>query len=394
MKKPYFIIGGGIIGNAIAREIRLRNLGDVIVLEKEKSLAEHASGRNSGVIHSGINQKPGTLKARMCLEGSKMLRKYCKSYNIPMEECGTLVIARNEDEERTLEKLLEMGNEVGVEGLRIIEKEELAKREPYVAGTKALFSPTGAIVDSGALVNKIAEEARALGASYTTGCKVISIKGDTIITNLGKFRARDIINCAGLYADEVAHMQGIGLEFRIIPFKGEYKQVNVPINSMVYQVPDLRYPFLGVHLTKSIEGKTLAGSTATLSLQGRESYNGEINFGEFFNMLCSRNFWNLIRNKEFRELARKNARISYFNESFIEEVNTILKEKISSEDIKPYRAGIRAQIVKKNGKMIDDFLVFQDKNKNSTHILNAVSPGLTSSFAFARYVVDNYLERR
>jgi (S)-2-hydroxyglutarate dehydrogenase len=389
VKKQYVVIGGGIVGSSIAREIRLRDLGEVLVLEKEKELGMHASGRNSGVIHSGINQKPGTLKAEMCVKGSKMLREYCKEHDVPFEECGTLVVARNDEEIETLETLLKMGNGVGVPGLRIIDKDELNYREPEVEAEKALFSPTGAIVDSSALVESIAGDAIKLGAEYRTGCGVRDVVGSRVYTSLGDFEFNHLINCAGVYADDIAHMMGIGEEYMVIPFRGDYVEVDKKIRSMVYQVPDLKYPFLGVHLTKSIDGKTLAGPTATLSWKGKESYEGEINWKEAYNTVGSRNFLNMISSKEFLNLAWQNLKVSLFERVFVKEINGLLKEKISRQDVKPYRSGIRAQIVDREGNMVNDFLI--SDLGNSTHVLNSISPGMTSCLDFAENVVENYI---
>ncbi len=390
--KNYLIIGGGVIGSSIAREISQRGLGNVIVLEKEVQLAQHASGRNSGVIHSGINHKPDTLKARMCLEGSLMLRDYCREHDIPMHECGTIVVARNSEEENRLENLLQMGLEVGVPCLRIIGRDELKEKETAIEGTKALFSPTGAIVNSTALVASIANEAKSLGAHYHMGCKVESIEKDMVTTNYGRFKSDQIINCAGLYCDKIAHMMHMGLDFMVVPFKGSYMKINLPINSMVYHVPDLRYPFLGVHLTKSIDGKVIAGPTAELSWRGREAYDRKTDISEFLEMLKSINFLRLVSNSEFLKIAAQNFRITISKKTFINEVNSFLKgRKISECDIHPYKCGIRAQVVDKKGRMVNDFLI--ERNYYSIHILNTVSPGLTSSLAFAKYVVDNYIEK-
>ena len=387
----YYIIGGGIIGSTIALGIRLRDLGEVVVLEKENKLGEHASGRNSGVIHSGINQKPGTLKAKMCVKGSRMLREYCITHRVPMQECGTLVVARNEEEIKTLETLLEMGKANGVPELRIIGEGELEIREPNIKGVTALYSPNGAIVDAKALNESVAKEAQKLGVKYLKNCKVEKINGNKIITNEGEFLADHIVNCAGLYADKIAHMMNIGLDYSIIPFRGDYIEVDTKINSMIYQIPDLRYPFLGVHFTKTIEGKVLGGPNAALSWKGRESYDGEFSWKEIYEILTSRNFWNLIASKEFLKLAYKNAKISLSKKSFIDELNSFLENKITKNDVKPYRSGIRAQVVSQDGKMIDDFLI--KTTAGSTHILNAVSPGLTCSLAFAEFVVDGYIEK-
>jgi len=385
-KYEFVIIGAGIIGSSVARELAIRNIGPVAVCEKEHELGLHASGRNSGVLHSGINQKPGSLKARMCVEGNRRLRAFCKEHGVRLQECGTVVVSRNQREEADLKLLIEMGNEVGVQGLRIMDAEELAEREPAVAGEKALISPNGSIVDSEALVRAVAEDAKAKGVEYFLGAEVTAIRDGTVITCKGDFKAAHVINCAGLYTDRIARMMGAGRGYRIIPFRGDYMELhNCVVNSMVYQVPDLRYPFLGVHLTKTVAGEVLAGPTAMLSF-GRESYDKQVRLAETLAMLASVNFWRLVSSAEFLRLVARNGRISFFDRAFLAEIRT-LTPQARMEDIKPYRSGIRAQMVDRKGRMVDDMLV--EFRGDSTHILNAVSPGMTAALAFAEYVVDN-----
>ncbi len=383
--KSFVIIGGGIIGSGIAREILMRKLGRVIILEKEDHLGEHASGRNSGVIHSGINQSPGSIKAKMCLEGSKRLRQYCREHHVPMNECGTIVVAQNEQEELVLAKLLEMGASVGVENLRMIDQKELNRLEPSVIGKKALVSPSGAVVHSLSLLEKVAAEVKSMNGRYVLSTRAIQIKENRVKTNHGEWEADHIVNAAGLYSDKIAHMMGVGLDYTIIPFRGEYMDVaNVHLNTMVYQAPNLKYPFLSVHLTKMIDGRVLAGPTATLSL-GRESYKKEIKLNETLEMLAGSTFWRMVSSGEFRNLAFHNARISLFKHEFLKEIQKLCPS-VSLKDIASYKSGIRAQMVNRQGKMLDDIVVeFREK---STHILNAVSPGMTSSLAFAEYLVN------
>ncbi|MBI4387560.1 MAG: L-2-hydroxyglutarate oxidase [Candidatus Omnitrophica bacterium] len=388
--KSFLVVGGGIIGTAIAREILLRKLGDVTILEKEDHLAEHASGRNSGVIHSGINQRPGSLKARMCLEGSKRLREFCRDHDVPMRECGTIVAAQNESDEKVLDQLLEMGRAVGVPKLQILSREELNEREPDAIGTKALLSPTGAVVDSRALLKRMAEEVMRLGGHYEFSACVTKINLRHVITNQTEYSFDHLINCAGLYSDQVAHQMGVGLEYTIIPFRGEYMEIknsSLRVQSMVYQVPDLRFPFLSVHLTREADGKLLAGPTAALSF-GRESYKKEFNWCETGAMFLKPQFWGLLASKEFMTLAWMNAKISFSVREFLKEIQKICP-KVSAKDIMPYRAGIRAQMVDRRGKMVNDLVV--KFCENSTHVLNAVSPGMTASLAFAEYVVNGIL---
>ena len=314
-----------------------------------------------------------------------MLREYCKEKGVALNECGTLVVSKTKEEEIILYSILGMGNEAGVKGLRIINKEELNEKEPKINGNKALFSPNGAIVNSRGLLETVVEEAKQLGAEFIFNENVVNIKNRVIITEKNEYKAEHIINCAGLYADKIAHLMGIALDCRIIPFRGEYKELkNAEINSMVYQPPDLRYPFLGVHLTKTIDNKVIAGPNAMLSL-GRESYEKQINFEETIEMLETKNFWNLLISREFLKLLSKNAKTSFFDSAFIKEIKN-LYPSAKEDDILPYKAGIRAQVVNREGKMIDDMRIYFEKN--STHVLNVVSPGMTSSFAFAEYVIN------
>ncbi|EKD26182.1 MAG: FAD dependent oxidoreductase [uncultured bacterium] len=382
------IVGAGIIGLSIARELILNKRGNVIILEKEHEAGMHASGRNSGVIHSGINQKPGSIKARMCVDGSLMLRNYCKEKSIPMNECGTIVIANNENQIKTLDKLMEMGTACGVSNLKFLSESELKEKEPNSSGIKALFSPNGAAVDSEKLVKTMALDVISLGGKILTGEKVVGISGLKVKTEKNEYTANHIINCAGLYADKVAHMMNEGLDFKVIPFRGEYMEVsNVSINSMIYQTPDLRFPFLSVHMTKETDGKIIAGPTAVLSF-GRESYNKEINIKESFEFLTSLRFFLLVVQPGFFSMAFQAFKMSFSKYSFCKEIQKVSPRVIPGL-IKPFRSGIRAQMVDKYGRFVDDHVV--TFKKSYTNVLNCVSPGMTCSMAFAKYVNQNLI---
>jgi len=392
----YCIIGSGIIGSAIAREIALRGIGDVEVIEKEEGLGKHASGRNSEVIHSGINQKPGTYKAKFCLEGSKMLREYCLSHGVPMEECGTIVTANSEKEIEALNHIYNLGKQVGVPGIRIISKSELTEREPYAKGLEALLSPSGAILDSKSLLEEVMEDAVSAGAIYSFGEKVLDISGGKIITEKSEINADKIINCTGLNADRIAHIMGVGKDYFIIPIRGDYLQVPLEVSSMIYQVPDLRFPFLGVHLTKKVNGGVIAGPTASLSLGGREDYDRKKGVLGLSEMICEPSFWrwgidSLLDQAKLEQIVY-NVKLSNSQNFFVEEIEKIYSGPIDSKKISPYRSGIRAQLVNSKGIMIDDFLI--EETENSIHVLNTVSPGLTSSLAFAKHIVDKYIEKK
>jgi (S)-2-hydroxyglutarate dehydrogenase len=390
-KFDYIIIGGGIVGSSIAREIASRGLGSVAVLDKEPQLGLHGSGRNSGVLHSGINQKPGSLKARMAVEGNCLAREFCRQNGVRMEECGTIVVSRNERELDVLNTLVKMGTAAGVGGLRIMDRDELAEREPSTVGTNALLSPNGAIVDSEAFVRAVAEDAGKHGAAFIMNARVTGIHGRTVISTAGDFEAGHMINCAGLYSDRVASMMGTDKGRRIIPFRGEYMELEgLKVNSMVYQAPDLKYPFLGVHFTKTVDGDVLAGPTAMLSF-GREAYDKQIIPGDSARMIATVNFWRLVSSRKFLRLVWQNGKISFSDRAFLAEILTLAKG-VEMSQIKPYRSGIRAQMVDRSGRMVDDMVV--EYLDGSTHVLNAVSPGMTAALAFASHVVDNMLSRR
>lgn len=383
--KHYAVIGGGIIGSAIGLALAKRKAGQVTILEKESSLGMHASGRNSGVIHSGINQKPGSVKAKMCVQGSRMLRAYCRQKGVPMNECGTLVVARNEREVGTLKQLFSMGRECGVPGLEIISAAELKEKEPAARGVAALFSPTGATVDSLLLLAAVAEEARSVGVAYRFNCEVLDAKDGRLLLSRGTLEADHVINCAGLQADRVAHRMGVGSRYRIIPFRGEYFEVkDCKIRSMIYRAPDLRFPFLSIHLTRETSGRVLAGPSAVLSF-GRESYHKEWQWRDLADMFSSPQFLRLVTHPAFLRLALQNAGTSLSKRAFLREVQS-LAEDVKPDQLLPWRSGIRAQMVDEKGNMVDDILV--EYGKNATHVLNAVSPGLTCSLAFAEYVAS------
>jgi L-2-hydroxyglutarate oxidase LhgO len=385
----YMIIGGGIIGSSIARELAYATNASIAVIEKESQVGMHASGRNSGVIHSGFNLKPGSTKARMCVEGSRKLRDYCREHKVDMDETGTIVAASDSDEVAVLEELLQRGIENEVPGIEMITREQLRQKEQYSAGIAALYSPTGAVVDSAQLLNSIVEDSKKQGVTYIMNSKVKEIDGDNIITTNRTIKAKHIINCAGLYADKIAHMIGIGNAYSVIPFRGEYFEVARDcVNSMIYQPPNLEFPFLSIHLTRETDGRILAGPSAVLSL-GRESYDKQINCKETAQMLLSTNFLLLATHPEFLKMAYQNFKTSLTKKAFLEQVRSLVPD-IRAEDLTPSRSGIRAQMVERNGKLVDDILVIY--SENSTHVLNTVSPGMTCSLAFAEHIVRKISE--
>ena len=303
-----------------------------------------------------------------------------------MLESGTLVMARNAAEAAVLERLRRMGLECGVEGLEMLTRDEFLKKEPLATpAVSALFSPTGASVDAHALVEALTQDARSLGVEFRFVEKFERIEGGEVVTTSGRFRAEHLVNCAGLYADRVAHAMGVRRDLCIIPFRGEYMEVrDCAVSGMIYQPPDLRFPFLSVHLTREADGRVLAGPTAVLSL-GREAYDKQICWPEALGMFVSPQFAGLAVNPAFLRLAWQNAKTCLSRRAFLEQIRSIVPS-IRADQIIPFRAGIRAQMVDRTGRLVDDMVV--EYGKDSTHVLNVVSPGMTCSLAFAEHIVD------
>jgi len=388
------IIGGGIIGCSLARALSER-LGGVVLVEKESNVGLHTSGRNSGVVHSGFNPRPGTLKARLCVEGSKKIRQYCNEYRIPYEQVGTLVVAVTEAEIPILYELKSRGEKNGVGGIEILPMDRAFELEPNVKGLAALFSPTGAIVDSQSLTQTLARDAEQRGATLALNQEVIHIQERTDCIQVGTqsdiYAAQLAINCAGLHADRMAHMMGLGQGYVIAPFRGEYFLVSRPgpaiIRSMVYPVPNPLVPFLGVHLTKTVGGSVLIGPNAVPAF-GREAYKRtSFNIGDLFEMARHRGMWNaLMRNRALIKVATKELRHSCSRRYFLKEASKLVRG-LRLQDLKlGSRVGIRPQLIRSDGSLVEDLVL--ETTPRSIHVLNVVSPGMTSALAFARWLVD------
>lgn len=388
------VIGAGVLGCAVARELKLRHPEkDVILLEKEDRVGAHTSSRNSGVIHSGINQKPGSLKAKLCVQGGRLLKAFCAKENVPMKEVGTVVLARTPEESTTIRELERRAKANGVPGVRVLDRVMLKRAEPFACAEEALLSPKGAIVDSAQLVAAIAADAAKRGVSLVLDAeaKEITDKGEhlAIRTAVGNFHARFLVNCAGLHADEVAWMMDVGREYCVIPFRGDYYHLRPErsflVNSMIYPAPNLELPFLGIHLTKRTDGSVIVGPNASLAL-GREHYKGSsINWHDTVRMLCDLRFARLMSDLDFLKIALKELRLSFSKGAFAEAARELVPE-ISKDDLAPDQSGIRAQLVDRRGHLADDFV--SDRTDKSFHVLNAVSPAMTCALAFAECVAD------
>lgn len=393
------IIGAGVVGCALAGELA-RRFGSVLLLDKEALVGFHTSGRNSGVVHSGFNPKPGTLKARLCVEGSRLIRQYCKERGIPCEQVGTYVVAVDGAQAPVLEELKRKGEKNGVPGIEILPIERVREREPNVKGVAAMYSPTGAIVDSQALTRSLADDAVKSGATLALGQEVTRIAetpdAAEITTRRDGYRARVVVNCAGLHADRLAHMMGVGREYTITPFRGEYFVVRRPgqplVRSMVYPIPHPDVPFLGVHLTRTVSGSVLIGPNAVPAF-GREAYRRtSVNLGDMAEVVGHRGFWNaLLRNHMLINVAWNELRHSCSKAHFWREASRLVEGLKLDELALESRVGIRPQLIKSNGQLLDDLVI--ESTARSIHILNVVSPGMTSSIAFAKWFSEGITDR-
>jgi L-2-hydroxyglutarate oxidase len=386
------LVGAGILGLAVARELLSRRPGlRLTVLEKEDAIAQHQTGHNSGVIHSGIYYAPGSLKAELCVEGSRLMYEFCAEKGIPTDRCGKVIVAANEAELPRLEELKRRGEANGVRGLEEIGPERLAELEPNVVGVRALHSPETGIVDFRLVAKALAEEVRGRGGSILTGHAVEHIAstpdGAGVRTSRGEFHARRLVTCAGLQSDRLAVMTGAPPSPRIVPFRGTYyalsERAQSLVNGLVYPVPDPTFPFLGVHFTKQISGEVWAGPNAVLAF-AREGYRRR----DF----RRRDLWQTLSYRGFRRMARR-----YWRTGLAEAWGEVSKRAfvramrkqvpaVRLEDLGARHAGVRAQAVAEDGTLLDDFWL--DEAPNVTHIRNAPSPAATSSLALARRIAD------
>ncbi|MBI2471154.1 MAG: L-2-hydroxyglutarate oxidase [Planctomycetes bacterium] len=389
------IVGSGIIGLSIAREIYNRHPDlKITLIEKEAAVACHASGRNSGVLHAGFYYSPDSLKSRFTVEGNELLTNYCLKNNLSINRCGKVVVAKDESEVEGILELKRRGDRNGVD-LELIDEKRLEELEPNAKTfNKALYSPTTSVVNPKEIVEHIADS---LKEKVNILLNEKFIKRDdtsTISTNRRKIKFKHLINSAGLYADKIAHQFGIGQKYTLIPFKGlymEYKDSSL-IHKHIYPVPNLKNPFLGVHFTITVSGKIKIGPTAIPAFW-RENYEGISNFNlsEFLEVLFyeSKLFFSNAFN--FRSLTFEEFK-KYYRNYFIHQATHLVK-KIDTNKFGNYLApGIRAQLLDtKEMKLVMDFVV--ELGENSTHILNAVSPAFTSAFSFSQFIVDEVEEK-
>jgi len=386
------ICGAGITGLSIARELLNKGFCDITIIEKEKTLGKHASGRNSGVLHAGIYYTPDSLKAQCCLKGNRLMKQYCKEKGLTLIESGKVIVTKKESELSTLEELYRRAKLNGAL-VEIIDEKALKEIEPYAKTCKkALFSPETAIINPDEILNSLEAELSDRGVKILKGVTLNGVKGSRIaVTDRGKIEFVKFINASGAHADRIAHKFGLAFNYRIIPFKGLYKKLTKEkanlVRGNIYPVPDIRNPFLGIHFTKIHDSTVYVGPTATPAF-GRENYGIFDDIGFETLKILYRDFSLFISNAKFRNTAFTEVR-KYFKKKFYEDVKDMI-EGVGIEDLLPSnKVGIRPQLIDVNKKeLVMDFLVIKDSN--TIHILNAISPAFTSAFAFAEFIIKEY----
>lgn len=390
----FVIAGAGIMGLTIAHAIRSRKRdASIVIIDKEHSQAQHASGRNSGVLHAGFYYTADSLKAKFTIDGNRAMKAYCKAKGLAINECGKLVVAQNEKELEQLYELERRGQRNG-SNVKIIDIQEAKELEPNVKSfKKVLHSPLTASVDPKEVCHAIKDDLVADGVKFIFEACYLGHQGKVIHTTQGDFEAEKFINCAGLYADKIAHDFGFGKQYTLIPFKGlywKYTKNKTDVRMNIYPVPNLRNPFLGVHYTKTVGGDIKIGPTAIPAFW-RENYEGlkRFSFTELLEMLYFEGKLFVQNSFNFRELAFEEMR--KYNKDYFVSLAVAMVEDIDPKGFtQVVPPGIRAQLLdtQKNA-LVNDFLV--ESNQQSVHVLNAVSPAFTCSFPFAQYVVDNHV---
>ncbi|MCL5030175.1 MAG: L-2-hydroxyglutarate oxidase [Bacteroidetes bacterium] len=390
------IIGGGIVGTSTALNLlKLKKLS-LVVLEAEDKLAAHQTGNNSGVIHSGLYYKPGSLKAINCVTGREMMYKFCEENNIRHEHCGKIVVATNKNEIPALEELERRGKANDLKGMKRLSKEEIKEYEPHASGIDGLLVPETGIVDYTQVTETYGKIINQSGGEIKTKSKFISFKKDgtdlILETTGGEVRAKFLVNCGGLQSDRVARVCGVDPKLQIVPFRGEYyklkKEKEYLVKNLIYPVPDPNFPFLGVHFTRMIEGGIEAGPNAVLAFK-REGYtHQDFSIRDVSQMFFYSGFWKMA--SKYYKMGMGEFYRSFSKAAFVKALQKLIPE-ISSDDIEPAGAGVRAQALESNGKLVDDFRIVEaDK---MIHVLNAPSPAATASLSIGKTIAEKIVNR-
>lgn len=385
----YAIVGGGIVGLSTAMALGKRYPNArILLLEKESQWAFHQTGNNSGVIHSGVYYKPGSFKAKFCRDGAQSMVDFCREHNLDHEVCGKVIVATEPEELPLLENLYQRGLQNGIK-VNKITPEQVKEIEPYVACLEAIRVYSTGIANYKQVCQKYAELAQAQGADLRLNTKVEALtkttEGYTLITNQGTFNAKFLINCAGLHSDRVAKLAGANPGAKIVPFRGEYYELKPEkrylVKHLIYPVPNPNFPFLGVHFTRMIDGSVHAGPNAVLSLKREGYHKTDFNLRDFAEVMTYPGFWKLAAkhaDQGIQEMIR-----SVFKSEFVRSLQRLIPE-VQSDDLIPTHAGVRAQALMADGKLVDDFLIIEDEN--ALHVCNAPSPAATSSLEIGKAI--------
>lgn len=385
------VVGGGIVGLATAQALSAQGVGSLVVLEAEEELALHQTGRNSGVIHSGLYYRPGSDKARFCASGRDALYQFCAEQGIAHRRCGKLVVAVDESELPALDRLAERAQANGLEGVERLDARGIRDREPKAVGVGALWVPETGIVDFGQVAAQLAELIRSSEGRILTSARVqkVATEADsiTIETDSKTVRCRLLINCAGLQADRVARLCGMKPEIRLVPFRGEYLELTgsaaEQINGLIYPVPDPRLPFLGIHLTRTIDDRVLAGPNAVLAWK-REGYRAsDFSLRDTADTLLFPGFWRLAAG--FWRTGAGEMYRSWNRAAFVDGLQRLVPG-VTSDQLEPSKSGVRAQAIDGQGRLLDDFQILQADRM--LHVLNAPSPAATAALAIGRHLSE------
>ena len=393
MNKEIFdviIIGGGIVGTATALSLQQKGINNVLVIEAEDKLAAHQTGNNSGVIHSGVYYKPGSLKAKLCTEGRELLYSFCDEYNIQHERCGKIITATDKTEIPVLDEIEKRGIANGLKRIKRLTKGMIKEYEPYSSGEEGLFIPETGIVDFTGFTYRLGSLIKENGGEVFTSCKFLNVvnKKDLIVeTTKGDFKCRLLINCGGLQSDRIAKRCGLNPDVKIIPFRGEYyklkKEKEYLVKNLIYPVPDPKFPFLGVHFTRMIKGGVEAGPNAVLAFKRNGYTYKDISLYDLGEMFLYPGFWKMA--KQHYKMGINEFRRSLNKSLFVKALQKLVPS-IEDEDIIPGGSGVRAQALDKNGKLVDDFRIIETEKQ--VHVLNAPSPAATASLSIGRYIAD------
>ncbi len=394
MSQPKFdivIIGGGIVGIATAYQLSRLNNIRLAVIEAENRLAAHQTGNNSGVIHSGLYYKPGSLKAKNCVQGREALYQFCQEHSIPHERCGKLVVATDEVEIPRLKDLHQRGLANGLKGLRWLEKDDIKQFEPHVNGLAGLFVPETGIVDYAQVTQTMADLILKAGHEILLNHQFIKLThlNDQLIihTNQGSLQTRFLINCAGLYSDRIARKCGLKPNLKIVPFRGEYYKIKPEkrylVKNLIYPVPDPAFPFLGVHFTRMINGEVEAGPNAVLAFKRKGYTKFSFSLRDTLETFTYPGFLRLA--KKYLRTGLAEYRRSFSKAVFTRALQRLIPE-IAEEDLEPGGAGVRAQALEKSGFLVDDFRIIE--GPSMIHVLNAPSPAATASLSIGKTIAQ------